>query len=191
MTYTLLPEARFPSGARDVLLAVDWLGRELSRFRGDKNDIVAVGHSAGGAHLAAALLAELPGSLELKVRGMILLSVPLHCDLSLPMRKMNMMLYHDAQTEAEVMSNTAVELLRRADPARVTGRKILLLVSQYDTDEIVRGYLRFTEAFWAKVRYLPNLEVLSGHNHVTTAFAVGLEDDVLGPRIMSFLEELD
>lgn len=47
MTYRLLPEASYPSGAEDITMALTWLGAETAKLGGDKNDMVAVGHSAG------------------------------------------------------------------------------------------------------------------------------------------------
>ncbi len=50
--YRLAPEARYPEGARDVGLALDWLRRHAEDYGGDPRCVVLIGHSAGGAHVA-------------------------------------------------------------------------------------------------------------------------------------------
>jgi hypothetical protein len=172
-------------------MALTWLGAEISHFGGDKNDIVAVGHSAGGAHLASAMLGNWLVDSTLQLKGAVWLSVPLYYDLTKPIRRNNMMLYHRTETEEEVVKKTAVEVLKSASSDGFGAQNLLLLVSEYDTDEIARGYSMFVEEYRRKFHRYPGLEVLKGHNHVTTAFAVGLDDDLLGPRVLAFISQLN
>ncbi|CAB3788177.1 Acetyl esterase [Paraburkholderia caffeinitolerans] len=53
--YRLAPEAPYPAGAEDVAAALAWAREHVARFGGDARRIFLVGHSAGGAHVAAAL----------------------------------------------------------------------------------------------------------------------------------------
>ncbi|CAM9818723.1 unnamed protein product [Pylaiella littoralis] len=57
MSYRLAPGVQHPEQVRDVARAVRWARDNVSRYGGDGNDIVLVGHSAG-AHLAALCLAD-------------------------------------------------------------------------------------------------------------------------------------
>ncbi|CAM9195069.1 unnamed protein product [Laminaria digitata] len=57
MSYRLAPGVQHPEQIRDVARAVRWARDNVSRYGGDQNDLVLVGHSAG-AHLAALCLAD-------------------------------------------------------------------------------------------------------------------------------------
>ena len=55
-TYRLLPEARFPDGMDDVTSALRWIKANIHEYGGNVNGVFAIGQSAGGGHLAMALL---------------------------------------------------------------------------------------------------------------------------------------
>ena len=52
VNYTLMPKADYREQAQDVAQAVAWVRGNISKYGGDPNKIVLMGHSAG-AHLAA------------------------------------------------------------------------------------------------------------------------------------------
>jgi acetyl esterase/lipase len=52
MNYRLSPFVQHPEHARDVARAFAWIYKNISKYGGDRNRIVLVGHSAGG-HLAS------------------------------------------------------------------------------------------------------------------------------------------
>jgi acetyl esterase/lipase len=55
MSYRLAPANPWPSGARDVAAAASWLHQNVDLFGGNRDEIVAVGYSAGAFHLASLL----------------------------------------------------------------------------------------------------------------------------------------
>lgn len=192
MTYRLLPEAAYPSGAEDVVLALKVLGSELlPKLGGDKDDIVAIGHSAGGTHVVHSLLGHWLDEANVNLRAAVLLSTPLYYNLSKAHRRGNMLEYHRAESEDEVMALTAVELLKSQGSETFGSRDLLLLVAEYDTDEIAQGYFLFVDAYRTKYKRFPRFEVVKGHNHLSTAYAVGLDDDYLGERVIKFISQLE
>lgn len=78
--YRLYPAARFPAWVQDAALAVRWARENAARYGGDPDNLVVVGHSAGG-HTAALLalderwLREAGVSAE-AVRGFVSLAGP-------------------------------------------------------------------------------------------------------------------
>lgn len=48
--YRLAPEFKYPSGAEDVALALEWARANVAGFGGDTGSIFLMGHSAGAAH---------------------------------------------------------------------------------------------------------------------------------------------
>ncbi|TDH65484.1 hypothetical protein CCR75_003916 [Bremia lactucae] len=57
VNYRLSPEVQHPEHAKDVAAAVKWLYCNVTKFGGDPNTLVLVGHSAG-AHLVMQILAD-------------------------------------------------------------------------------------------------------------------------------------
>lgn len=181
-TYRLLPEARYPSGANDTSQALQWVNENISSFGGDASQVTAIGQSSGGAHLASALFL---GKLKhLKLHGIILLSAPLWYDLRQERRRANMLQYHGTESEEEVLTKTAVAVFQASEDIDPTELRIML--AEYDPEEQVDGNLMFVEAYRNKFKRLPLAEVMKGHNHISYTLGLGLEGDVVGPRILSF-----
>jgi acetyl esterase/lipase len=55
MSYRLAPANPWPSGARDVAAAISWVHQNVDLFGGNRDEIVAVGYSAGAFHVASLL----------------------------------------------------------------------------------------------------------------------------------------
>lgn len=80
--YRLAPEAAFPSGARDVGLAVDWVIEHIGDLGGDPSRVFLVGHSAGGAHVASYVFdAAARGRPAPRVAGQILIGARVRADV--------------------------------------------------------------------------------------------------------------
>jgi triacylglycerol lipase len=52
INYRLAPVVMHPSGAEDVLRAVNFLVGQVAQYGGDPERIVLMGHAAGAAHVA-------------------------------------------------------------------------------------------------------------------------------------------
>jgi acetyl esterase/lipase len=55
MTYRLAPAAGWPAGARDVAAATSWIHQNIDLFKGNAQEIVAIGYAAGAFHVASFL----------------------------------------------------------------------------------------------------------------------------------------
>jgi hypothetical protein len=55
MTYRLAPTAGWPAGARDVAAAASWIHQNIDLFKGNAQEIVAIGYAAGAFHVASFL----------------------------------------------------------------------------------------------------------------------------------------
>lgn len=187
-TYRLLPEARYPSGAEDVVQALQWLHANVGKFGGDASRITAIGQSAGGAHLAIAVFTGLLKESAVRLQGAVLLSAPLWYDLSLERRRKNMVAYHSTEIEAEVLEKTSVSTFRTASQEDISAcnSNILLMLAEFDANEIVDGNLMFVNEYRKKLSRLPLLEVIQGHNHISYFLGIGLDGDNVGPRILGF-----
>ena len=77
VNYRLSPAVQHPAHIEDVAHAIAWVGREISRFGGDPDRLVLMGHSAV-AHLAALAAADTDrlraaGGRPESIRGVVLL----------------------------------------------------------------------------------------------------------------------
>jgi acetyl esterase/lipase len=55
IAYGLAPANPWPGGARDVAAAISWIRENIDLFRGNPQEIVAIGYSVGAFHLASYL----------------------------------------------------------------------------------------------------------------------------------------
>jgi acetyl esterase/lipase len=55
MAYPLAPANPWPGGARDVAAAIAWIRENIDLFGGNRDEIVAIGYSAGAFHVASYL----------------------------------------------------------------------------------------------------------------------------------------
>ncbi|VUC22932.1 unnamed protein product [Clonostachys rosea] len=188
-TYRLLPEANYPDGVEDVTMALRWLKDHAAEYGGDKNNIFAIGQSAGGAHLAMALFSGEMRGRECLPRGLVFQSAPFWYDLTQERRRANMAKYYKSEDTEEILSNCALNLFRRLGPVEDLGTQLYITVGEFDPEEIVKGNLMMLDALIMQIRRLPQFEVLMGHNHISYALGIGLEGDEVGPKILDFIRQ--
>jgi hypothetical protein len=74
MNYRLAPVAGWPAGARDVAAAASWIHQNIDLFKGNAQEIVAIGYAIGAFHVASFLAhAEIQES-DSNVAGAVLVS---------------------------------------------------------------------------------------------------------------------
>lgn len=98
-----------------------------------------------------------------------------------------MLLYHNTESEDEVLSKTGVATFINADAACLASENILLMLGQLDPNEIVDGNLMFIEEYRKKLSKLPLLEIMEGHNHISYYLGLGLDNDPVGKRVLEFI----
>ncbi|HUB96854.1 MAG TPA: alpha/beta hydrolase, partial [Stellaceae bacterium] len=85
INYRLAPKATFPGATLDLGSAVAWVRANASRYGGDPNRIVVVGHSAGAAIVASYALDQSIDTSREGVVGAVVVSVPAgHADIDNP-----------------------------------------------------------------------------------------------------------
>ncbi|KAF8855205.1 alpha/beta-hydrolase [Acephala macrosclerotiorum] len=186
-TYRVIPEAKYPSGAEDVSLALKWTKENVKTRGGNPSEMTAIGQSAGAAHLASAIFTGKLKSMDVNLHGSVLLSAPLWYDLRQERRKKNMAAYHATDSEEEILAKTGVATFRSANVKDVSSSDILLMLGEFDSNEIVDGNLMFVEEYRKTFHKLPCLEIMKGHNHISYFLGIGLEGDKLGKRILEFV----
>lgn len=103
------------------------------------------------------------------------------------MRRHIMQQYHRTDRLEEIQAEMIVNLLEKCRHEEVEDwPPLLLMLAEFNPDEIVHGNLRFVESFRTKVKRLPVLGVVKGHNHVSHMLEVGLPGNRTGPRLLAF-----
>jgi len=74
MTYRLAPVAGWPAGARDVAAAASWIHQNIDLFKGNAQEIVAIGYAAGAFHVASFLAHQEFQEGDSDVAGAVLVS---------------------------------------------------------------------------------------------------------------------
>ena len=74
VTYRLAPANPWPSGARDVAAASSWVHENIDLFGGNRDEIVAIGYSAGAFHVASFLAHPEFQASDSDVAGAVLVS---------------------------------------------------------------------------------------------------------------------
>ncbi|KAI1189296.1 Alpha/Beta hydrolase protein [Nemania serpens] len=199
--YRLLAHgAKYPSGGEDVQLVADWVRTSLAERDGYGNgiDLVLLGNSAGGVHVATFLLdpafeaarekllgdeEEGPGGVRLC--GAVLLGTPFH--------------WGDAHDEAiraylgaeTVLENSPIGRLRAAlaqgAASRLPAVKVLIMVSELDPQFLFDTAEEFKE-MWRGGDV--KIQVLQGHNHISPQLGLGTgveREEAWGVQLAEFM----
>ncbi|KAL7911413.1 Alpha/Beta hydrolase protein [Trichoderma velutinum] len=187
-TYPLLPTASLPQGIEDVIGIVTWLVKNVNEWGGDPSQIYLIGQSSGGSLLANALFTGRLKAWNSNIRGIVLQSVPLWHNLGLEWRRKSMQQYHRTDQLEEIEANMGLSLFEKCAKEEVEDwPSVLLMLAEFDSDEIVDGNLRFVDAFRKKIQRLPVLEIMKGHNHISYCLGIGLPDNAIGERLLAFV----
>lgn len=178
LTYRLAPGARWPAGAEDVALALEWLAANATRFGGNPQRLVLIGQSAGAAHVAACVAGHHRRSTAPPLAGAIMLS-GVYDLLSLQHTQFEEAYYgsgHERFAEASTL-----------EPLTRTDVPCLFTVSELDPPSFQRQAARVVEASWAARGRWPRMLYQQGHNHISPILQLGTSWDTLGGELMAFI----
>lgn len=193
----------FPNGAEDVTAALRWVQANISKYGGDPSKVVAVGQSAGGAHVASAMfMGMLDPTADAKspLCGAILLSAAYSSSIEDPGRVQVLKEWYNTDNVFELNGRFSPAALFRqhffgtgsVKPREALPCEFLMLVGDHDATEILDGTWEFVGDYRKRFGRLPVLEVMKGHNHVSYVFGLGLDDpeyQKVGTRILEFVKE--
>lgn len=181
-TYRLAPEIRWPEGARDVGAALSWARQNASRFGGDPERIVLVGHSAGATHVAGyAFRPELHPHGAPGFAGVILMSGVYGIDAANP--PPNHRAYYGE--DRNLYANMQV-----AGNAGFCNFPLLVTLAQYDPVRFESGAYRLLAEIVDNGAPSPRVQQFLGHNHITPALAIGTGDAIVEGTLLDFLKRV-
>jgi triacylglycerol lipase len=177
INYRFAPEFKFPSGGEDVAAAVAFLSANVAGYGGDPERIVAMGHSAGAAHVATCVATP-----EIAARATGLCGAVLSSGI-----------YDPATLWGEVSTSYYGD-----DPAAWPGMSarpglvaselpFMLLVAEFDPPDFHRQAVLLAADFVERHQRLPLLVLGKGHNHFSSPAHYGTVDDAFSSEVASFI----
>lgn len=202
MTYRLaLQGGHYPNGAEDVAAALKWVQSNISTYGGDPDKVVALGQSAGGAHLATAVfLGLLEPNPKPLLHGAVLLSAAFTMDTSHPARQKVLREWYNTNDAFEINGRWSAAALFREQffgtttnpPRQKLPCELLLMIGEAEADEILEGTFEFVGDYRKRFTKMPLLEVMKGHNHVSYTFGLGLDEPeyvAVSERLLRFVKD--
>jgi acetyl esterase/lipase len=180
--YRLAPAAPFPAGAEDVGLAVRWVAENIASFGGNPDDVVLMGHSAGGCHVASYLLDPMAWSEpHAGISAAVLVSARLRLEC-LP----------DNPNAANVAAYCGSDpvTLDRCSPVTHVGRcrwPVFIAIAEHENRHLDAYGLEFAGRLASVRGRAPRMVQALGHNHSSIIAHFNSGEDWLGRQILAFL----
>jgi acetyl esterase/lipase len=176
LTYRLAPEHHWPSGVEDIEFAMNYLHRNASELGINAERFVLMGQSAGASHVASYVV---HCRKLVKLKALVLLS-GMYDWTTMPLREQEIS-YLNTQDKSELQKRSTLEGLLNC------GIPLLLSVAELEPDFFHQQNAQLLVAWQKKHGNLPHIVHSISQNHVSVAMALGLPNDVLGPRLAEFI----
>jgi acetyl esterase/lipase len=181
MTYRLAPGFKWPSGIEDIRAVIELIKHKGFEFGIGATKLFLMGQSAGAVHAASYVAhPEFYAPYPHELKGLILLSG----------------LYNFANSkagspESAYFGDDVALYAQRSSLAGLllTSVPILLTLAEHDPPMFEKQGLELMRALQEKHQQMPRFIHMIGHNHLSPALYLGLEDDLLAPQLRSFIHE--
>jgi triacylglycerol lipase len=177
INYRFAPEFKFPSGGEDVAAAVAFLSANVGSYGGDPQRIVAMGHSAGAAHVATCVATP-----EIASRAAGLCGAVLSSGIYDPVA-----LWGSVSTEYYGDDATAWPAMASRPGLVATDLPFMLLVAEFDPPDFHRQAVLVASDFVEQHQQLPLLVRGEGHNHFSSPAHYGSADAAFSDEVARFI----
>ena len=176
--YRLAPAAKWPDGAEDLRLIIEWIKENVAEFGGDPDNIILMGNSAGATHVATYLyhedsqLPEGPG-----IKAAVLSSCGCGSDASV--------YYGD-----DPVLRAARSPLGLVDSYEGDHVPVYLWSAEYDPANIETSVARLYAKLCGKYADCPMYTQWQGYNHVSHVMSINTRDTTITDGLMRFYHDL-
>jgi triacylglycerol lipase len=177
INYRLAPEFTFPSGGEDVAGAIAFLAATVGAYGGDPQRIVAMGHSAGAAHVATCLATPALATLATGLSGAVL-SSGIYDPTALWEGVSTAYYGDDAAAWPEMASRPGLA---------ASEVPFMLLVAEFDPPDFHRQAVLVAADYVERHQRLPVLVRGEGHNHFSSPAHYGTVDAALSEEVARFV----
>jgi acetyl esterase/lipase len=180
INYRFAPEFKFPSGGEDVAAAVAFLAENIASYGGDPARIVAMGHSAGAAHVATCVATPNIAAGATGLCGAVLSSGIY--DPTALWGAVSTDYYGDDPAAWPEMASR---------PGLVASDKpFMLLVAEFDPPDFHRQAVLVASDFVEQHQQLPLFVLGEGHNHFSSPAHYGTVDNALSGAVARFIASI-
>jgi acetyl esterase/lipase len=181
MTYRLAPASPWPSGALDVAAAASWVHENIDLFGGSRDEIVAIGYSAGAFHVASFL-----GHPELQTRDSTVAGAVLVSGIYRPGEDA------DAAEKAYFGADASKYEERSALPGILKiETPILLAWSALDPPRLVAQGEKLKQLLCNSATHCPHTTVLRNRESLASVFAVDAPGASLAEPTLELVREIE
>jgi len=177
MNYRFAPEFTYPSGAKDVASAVAFLSVMVGVHGGDGTRIVAMGHSAGAAHVATCVATP-----ELRTRSAGLAGAVLSSGIFDPSA-----LWGEVSTAYYGADAASWPAMASRPGLAACDLPLMFVVAEHDPADFHRQAALVLADYVETRGQLPMCAIGRGHNHFSSPAHYGTIDDELSEQVARFL----
>ena len=184
--YRLAADAPYPGGAEDVIAAVRWVQQHIAASGGNPRRIFLMGHSAGGSHVASALLdPALPDRLnESDVAGAMLISARLKADVLPDNPNANGVRAYFGEDESLYAERSPATHVERSNVP------LLIAVAEHENTHLDRyGREFYDSALQSDRTAITRFLALDRHNHTSIVAHFNSGEETLGPQLIRFMRD--
>jgi acetyl esterase/lipase len=181
VAYPLAPANPWPGGARDVAAAISWIRDNIDLFNGNRDEIIAIGYSAGASHVASYLAHPEFQQRGPGVAGVVLVSGI--CRMS-----------PDASAAAKAYFGTDASKYeeRSAFPGIVhIETPILLAWSVLDSPHLIAQGEKLKEFLCNVPAHCPHTRVLENRNGLASVFTLDVSSGSLAEATLELIREIE
>lgn len=180
ITYRLAPQQQWPSGIEDLHLVIRFLQEQGAKYGIGAHKLFLMGQSAGASHAASYIShSSLYAPHAHGLRGLILLSGVYDYTMK------------PGPMEAAYLGSDQSLYAQRSPLAGLARSNLPMLVTIAECDPpfFEQQGLALLNALHKQHGQLPRFVHLIGQNHLSVAQFLGLEGDLLGPQLRSFIND--
>jgi acetyl esterase len=182
-TYPLAPAAKWPSGAKSVGGMVAWATANATRFGGDPNRIILIGHSAGATHVAGYVFdksLQPPGGPG--IAGAVLISGRYRIAYNPADPNARNMQAYFGEDASQYADRSPITHIRDGVPV-----PLFVVIAQYDNPGLDVSGAQLFSALCERDGVCPRFVRLNQHNHLSEVLAFNTPDEYLGREILDFI----
>jgi acetyl esterase/lipase len=181
MAYPLAPDNPWPGGARDVAAAIAWIRENIDLFGGNRDEVVAIGYSAGASHVAGYLAHPEFQQGGPNVAGVVLVSgiYRLGADATAAEKA-----YFGADASQYDDRSAFPGIVRVETP-------ILLAWSVMDSPQVIAQGEKLKEFLCNVPAHCPHIKVLDSREGLHSVFSFDIASDSLAGATIELVREIE
>ena len=181
ITHRLAPRHPWPAVIEDIACAMKWLRDNAEKSGIDISHVYLMGQSAGAAHVASYIAhPEIYAPADQGLAGAIFMSGLYNLTT---MEADNLMTAYFGDDPSLYSERSSLAGLKQSSVP------VMVVLPEHEVGLFESQALEVLAALKERDSHLPRFIHLIGHNHLSGILHLGLEGDLLGPRLIEFIND--